>query len=263
MENKGLSRLPAREIDTLLFDLDGTLIDMEKKAEILFYLRAFKRFKKHFNPVSFYFSFQKSVRLVLANSTEHLNYEVFIDKMAELGSTTPQVIDSLASELVEKDFRSLGRCFNPVTGALEAIALAKEFGYRLVLATNPVVPRKSVLYRLEWAGLLPDDFVFITNSQNMNRCKPSIEFYERLLTRLDLKPEQCLMIGNDPVEDLPAHDIGIRTFLIETPLSSKAVHKSINDQRLDVCGTYLDLMGWLKEKKDRNQSTIKEKGERL
>ena len=48
MRIKELARLPAGEIDTLMFDLDGTIIDISKRAEILFYLRAFKRFKKYF-----------------------------------------------------------------------------------------------------------------------------------------------------------------------------------------------------------------------
>jgi FMN phosphatase YigB (HAD superfamily) len=252
MEIKGLSRLPAKGIDTLLFDLDGTIIDVNKNAEIRFYLRAFKRFKKYFNPVSFYFSFRKSIRHIQTNNTERFNYEVFIDKMARLGRTTPQVIDSLVSELVEKDFQSLGTFFTPVHGAREAIVLANELGYKLVLATNPLFPRKSVLYRMEWAGIMSNDFLFITSSQNMNRCKPSVEFYKRLLTHIDIKPEQCLMIGNDPIDDLPAHDVGIRTFLLETPLSTKAIRKSITDQRLDARGTYLDLINWMKEGKEKN-----------
>ena len=248
MEIKGLSGLPANEIDTLLFDLDGTIIDISKKAEILFYVRAFQRFKNYFNPISFYFSFWKSMRHIRANNTERSNYDLFIEKMAQFGRTTPQVIDSLASEMVEKDFPSLGDFFKPVLGAREAIVLANELGYGLVLATNPVFPRKTVLYRMEWAGLMPDDFLFITSSEDMNRCKPSVEFYERLLTRLDRKPEQCLMIGNNPADDLPAHDIGIRTFLVETPLSKKIVRKSITDQRLDARGTYPDLINWMKER---------------
>jgi FMN phosphatase YigB (HAD superfamily) len=247
MESKELFGLPAGGIDTLLFDLDGTIISMSRKAEIIFYLRACKRFKNYFNPVSFYFSFWKSMRSMQANRSESFNYDVFTEKMARFGRTTPQVIDALASELIEKDFQSLGAYFTPVPGAREAIVLARRLGYKLVLATNPVAPRKAVLYRMEWAGLTPADFLFITSSQNMNRCKPGVEFYEKLLARLDLKPEQCLMIGNSPVEDLPAHDIGIRTFLVETPLSLKAIRKSRTDQRLSACGTYWDLINWMKE----------------
>jgi len=254
MKTKKLSGLPAGEIDTLLFDLDGTIIDLKRKAEILFYLRAFKRFKKYFNPVSFYFSFRKSLRCLQANRTEHLNYDVFLEKMARFGRTTPQVIDSLASEMVEKDFRSLGAFFTAVPGARDAVALAHRLEYRLVLATNPVFQEKTVLYRMEWAGLIPDHFLFITSSQNMNRCKPSVEFYERLLARLDLKPRQCLMIGDNPDEDLPAHDIGIRTFLVETPLSIKAIRKNITNPRLDALGTYPELMNWMKEEKEKNPS---------
>lgn len=252
---KGLSQLPAKEINTLLFDLDGTIIDISKRAEILFYLRAFKRFKKYFNPMSFYVSFWKSLRSLQTHNTSRSNYDVFIEKMARYGRTTPQVMDLLASELVEKDFQSLGKFFKPVPGARETIDLAHERGYSLALVTNPVFPRKTVLCRMEWAGLRAENFLFITSSQDMSRCKPSVEFYESLLTRFNLKPEQCLMIGNTPVDDLPAHDAGIRTFLVETALSQKIVRKSIEDPRLDARGTYPDLMRWLKDGRQKLESS--------
>ena len=241
--------MPSGKIDTLLFDLDGTIIEMRRKAEIVFYLKAFRRFRDYFNPLTFYISFRKSVRRVRANTSECLNHDVFVEEMARFGRTTPQVIDALVSDLVEKDFRSLGPFFTPIEGARAAVELARKLGYGLVLVTNPVVPRKSVLYRIEWAGLDPDAFLFITSSQNMNRCKPDIQFYERLLHRLDLKPERCLMIGNSPAEDLPAHDTGIRTFLVETPLSAKALRKSMMDERLDAFGTYAELIQWMKREK--------------
>jgi FMN phosphatase YigB (HAD superfamily) len=245
MEMKNISGLPAEKIDTLLFDLDGTIIDMNRRAEIIFYFRAFRRFKPYFNPVSFFISFRKSVRAILDNHTESLNYDVFIENMARFGRTTPQVIDALTSELIKQDFQPLEPFFRPVPGGREAVHLANELGYRLVLVTNPVFPMTTVLYRLKWAGLMPDNFLFMTHSQNMNRCKPGLEFYDKLLMRLALAPERCLMIGNTD-EDLPAHDIGIRTFLVETPLSKKSIRNLVSDQRLDARGPYADLINWMK-----------------
>jgi len=245
MEMKNISGLPAEKIDTLLFDLDGTIIDMNRRAEIIFYFRAFRRFKPYFSPVSFFISFRKSIHAILNNHTERLNYDVFIENMARFGRTTTQIIDTLTSELIEQDFQTLQSFFRPVPGAREAIHLANELGYRLVLVTNPVFPMTTGLYRLKWAGLLPDNFLFMTHSQNMNRCKPGVEFYDRLLVRLALAPERCLMIGNTD-EDLPAHDIGIPTFLVETAVSKKSVRKLASDQRLDALGPYADLINWMK-----------------
>lgn len=254
MKTKGLSGLPSGEIDTLFFDLDGTLIEMHPIARIDFYRKAFRRFGDCFNPFTFYISFCRSVRHMLANCSECTNHTVFVEKMAQFGRTTAPVIEALVSDLVEKDFRSVGRFFTPVTGAREAVELAGKLGYGLALVTNPVVPQKSVVYRLEWVGLNPDDFLFITSSQNMNRCKPDVQFYERLTERLNLEPSRCLMIGNSPAEDLPAHDAGIRTFLVETPRSVKAIRKNMTDERLDACGTFADLMEWMHREKSGRPS---------
>lgn len=243
--------MPVKEIDTLLFDLDGTLIDLQSKVKLIFFLQAMARFKGYFNPVAFSYAFRKSFRHMRTNRTECCNYDVFVEKMARFGRTTPQIIHELLSELAEKDFRTLSSFFTPVPGARAAVSLARTLGYRLMLVTNPLMPRRTVLYRMEWAGISPEDFIFITCSQNMNRCKPSVEFYSRLLLLHDLKPEHCLMIGNNPMDDLPAHDAGIRTFLVETPFSRKQIQKNISDRRLDARGAYQDLIDWMNA--DRGQ----------
>lgn len=249
MERKKLSGLPAGTIDTLLFDLDGTLIDMSAKATFLFYLRAFFRFRPLFNPVSFYLSFKKSIAAVLSNRSDRFNHDVFLEHMARCGRTTPDAVDRLVSEMIEKDFRSLKPYFTPVARARDAVCLAKALGYRLAIVTNPVFPARTVLYRLEWAGLDAADFFWITHSQNMSRTKPGVAFYTELLARLALEPTRCLMIGNSLEEDLPARDAGIRTFLVQTRLSAKAVRRSFADNRLDTCGGYDDLMAWMKKEK--------------
>jgi len=251
MKMKGLTGLPAKEIDTLLFDLDGTLLDLQLKVKLIFFFQAMTRFKVHFNPIAFSYAFRKSFRHMRANRTECSNYDVFVGKMARFGRTTPQIIHMLLSDLAEKDFRTLSSFFTPVPGAREAVNLAHSLGYRLMLVTNPLMPRQTVLYRMEWAGIRPEDFVFITCSQNMNRCKPSTEFYSRLLLLHDLKPAQCLMIGNNPLDDLPAHDAGIRTFLVETQQSRKQIQKSIADRRLDARGTYQDLINWMNADREK------------
>lgn len=250
MKMKNLSGLPAGTIDTLLFDLDGTLIDLSPKATRLFYLRAFSRFRPLFNPLSFFLSFKTSMKALLANRSDRFNHDVFLEHMARCGRTTPDAVDRLVSEMIEKDFRSLKPYFTPVARARDAVCLAKALGYRLAIVTNPVFPARTVLYRLDWAGLDAADFFWITHSQNMNRTKPGVAFYTELLARLALDPARCLMIGNSPEEDLPARDAGIRTFLVQTPLSARAIRKSLADKRLDACGGYDDLMEWMRKEKE-------------
>jgi FMN phosphatase YigB (HAD superfamily) len=77
-----------------------------------------------------------------------------------------------------------------------------------------VWPYDAVRRRMEWGGVGDLPFEFISHSQTMTRCKPSVDYYRELLERIGRTPEQCLMIGNDARKDLPAREIGIETYLL-------------------------------------------------
>ena len=125
--------------------------------------------------------------------------------------------DSVAREVLEKTvhdvFPQLARHFYPVPGAVDFIAWAKNH-YTLILATNPIWLPPAVELRVKWAGLELSDFFSFTHSGRMSSCKPRLEYYEELLAQENLKPSQCLLIGNDPKNDLPASRGGISVFLL-------------------------------------------------
>ena len=72
--------------------------------------------------------------------------------------------------------------------------------------------------RLAWAGLGDFDFELITSYEIMHFCKPHPEYYQEILSLIGLSAEECLMVGNDIGEDLPAGTIGMKTFLVENML---------------------------------------------
>jgi FMN phosphatase YigB (HAD superfamily) len=48
----------------------------------------------------------------------------------------------------------------------------------------------------------------------MHFTKPHPEFYTEVVERLGLAPEECLMAGDDPENDLTAGLAGLETFLL-------------------------------------------------
>ena len=95
---------------------------------------------------------------------------------------------------------------------------------RIVIATNAVFPLTALEQRLAWAGLRDFDFELITSYEVMHFCKPHPEYYKEILSLIGLPPEECLMVGNDIGEDLPAGTIGIKTFLVENLLIDKGAN---------------------------------------
>jgi FMN phosphatase YigB (HAD superfamily) len=89
------------------------------------------------------------------------------------------------------------------------------------LATNPVFPEVATRARVKFAGIAPESFKLITTYENSHFAKPRREYYEEILNSLGLCAEECVMVGNDTSDDLPAASLGMRVFILEHCLINK------------------------------------------
>jgi FMN phosphatase YigB (HAD superfamily) len=87
-------------------------------------------------------------------------------------------------------------------------------GYCVVLATNPLFPPCAVDSRLDWLGLSRNDFSLITHYENSTFCKPNLDYYREVFSKINKSPEQCIMVGNNPAEDMCAGQLGTETYLV-------------------------------------------------
>ena len=101
---------------------------------------------------------------------------------------------------------------------LEAL---RKMGKTVICATNPVFPMSATVTRMDWAGICPEDFDFVTLHTESTYCKPTAEYYLEILSRFDLSPDEVIMIGNDTLDDLGALDAGIKTVLIDDYLINR------------------------------------------
>ena len=99
-------------------------------------------------------------------------------------------------------------------GAREALAQARACGMRVAVATNPIFPLRAIEHRLGWAGIEPAEVDFITSYENMFATKPHPDYFRHVCTALELSPTECLMVGDYRMLDLPAADVGMRTFYV-------------------------------------------------
>jgi FMN phosphatase YigB (HAD superfamily) len=201
---------------TLLVDLDGTLVRLrgEKLLEARLAVRGARRFADVIPRLRFHGAFWRAARVMQSHTTERTNYDVLVGELAREAGRPDAEIAQVFEEMVTHDFPAMGWHFQPIPGAREALMRARDRGHRLVLATNPVWPERAVRMRLAWGGLGDVEFDFVTHSGIMTRCKPNTHYYREVLRRLALRADQCVMIGDNPRKDLPAAEIGIRTFLL-------------------------------------------------
>ena len=102
--------------------------------------------------------------------------------------------------------------FHP--GARQAVDTLHRKNIPCILATNPFFPAAATLQRVKWAGLEPEDFSLITTYENSSFCKPNLNYYRDILSRMELEPSRCLMVGNDVQEDMVAREMGMQVFLL-------------------------------------------------
>ncbi len=188
-------------------------VDTRGLARGLWRLAA-RRFSRAIPPWAIRRAFACAHAAVQANVSGHTNHEVFLDALGDRARVPREDLEQRYRGLIETDLPQLARVFTPRAGVREALLDARSMGLTLVLAPNPMWPRQAAELRLRRAGLADVPFALVCHSELMTRSKPSEAFYRELLDRLGVDSARCLMVGNDPVNDLPATGAGIRTCLV-------------------------------------------------
>lgn len=211
-------------IKNILFDLDGTLLpmDMEKFTRGYFKRLVAKAAPRGYEPEKLIKSVWAGTAAMVKNNGEITNEEAFWNKFSEIYGDEKAAADKpMFDEYYRKEFSDVkADCgFNPA--AAETVAALKAKGFSLVLATNPIFPAAATESRIEWAGLDKTDFLLYTTYGNSHYCKPNPKYYEEILAKLNMKAEECLMVGNDVNEDMIAETLGMKVFLLTDCLLNK------------------------------------------
>jgi FMN phosphatase YigB (HAD superfamily) len=157
----------------------------------------------------------KSTNDMVQNPGLRTNREVFLESFgAFVGMDAVDLYEQRFYDYYAGPFNQLREVVSPVETIIADVASLKEKGYTLVIATNPLFPMSAVESRIRWAGLDPQDFVYISSFEENKFCKPQLGFYEEILKKLDLEASHCLMVGNDVEEDLVTQKLGFETYLI-------------------------------------------------
>jgi FMN phosphatase YigB (HAD superfamily) len=213
-------------IDTIIFDLDGTLLQFSQKAFIDAY---FSELGKVF--VRLGMDCEQSIKAVWAgtkamflNDGGQTNAERFWATFAKYMGTNKsetETIEAACDKFYITEFNSIKSIMTPSDIPKRLINSLKTKGYNTVLATNPLFPACAVATRLSWIGLEMQDFIHVTHYSNCSYCKPNPGFYREVFKKIQKEPEQCIMVGNNPAEDMCAGDLGAETFLLTDCLENE------------------------------------------
>ena len=205
----------SRRIKYLLFDLDGTLLHFDLDEFVSGYLRLIRQQFDEFqwkDKVSDWIL--AGTDLMLNNDGIRTNRAVFLEYFIKKSGLTEEKIWSYFMEFYEQKFDNLQKISQQDEDAIHIIENSLKMGYQLVLATQPIFPEIAIRKRLAWAGLDHIPFILITDIEKMSASKPSPLYFERIMDLIAASPQECLMIGNDPVTDMAAVKKKILTFFV-------------------------------------------------
>jgi len=240
-------------ITTLLFDLDDTLLGNDIHKFVPAYLRQFSAHAAGLvPPQTFMDSVLAGAQAMLKNGDPRCTLEeVFEDVFYSRVKAPRNELRSLIDSYYEQSFPALRSETALIAAAREIMQWAFGSGLRVAIATNAMFPRAAILHRLEWAGISASEFPYslVAALDFMHFAKPRPEFFAEVLTRLDCRPEEALMIGNEWPNDIaPAATMGIHTFWI-APAGSPPPQ---NHARPIGSGTLADFLGWAQESGNMN-----------
>jgi len=229
-----------------MFDLDGTLVRFTQEDFINTY---FKELSKVFvrlglDPGAAVKAVWAGTKAMVLNDGAMYNTQRFWNAFSEFMDVKDEQLEAVEAAcdgFYTNEFNVVKSIVKPSEIPTRLVRAMADKGYYLVLATNPLFPPCAVDSRLNWIGLDREEFKLITHYENSTFCKPNLSYYREIFKKIDKSPEECLMIGNNPTEDMCAGQLGAETFLVTDFME--------NDANIDITvfqnGTIEDLEAYL------------------
>jgi HAD superfamily hydrolase (TIGR01549 family) len=205
-------------IKYLLLDLDGTLLNFDQRIFVDRYLKlVIMHFSDHRNLSDIPDWILEGTGKMLGNKGPLTNLEVFLNYFSDRSGLPQKEIWRRFISFYENDFDRMETIVRQNPDAKNFVTAAHLAGFALIIATQPVFPEIAIRHRLRWAGLAHLPFEFVTSIEKMYACKPHPAYFRQILDIISADPGECLMIGDDRVNDMASTAVGIPNFFIAGP----------------------------------------------
>lgn len=227
---------------TILLDLDDTLLNTNLEAFIPAYFQALaKDLAPHIAPELMFKALISGTRLM--NESQDFSQtleEVFANDFYPQLNVPKGELDEAIENFYDNIFPTLAGLTTQNPKAKPFVDWAFSQGFRIAIATDPLLPRKATYHRLRWAGFDPEQFELITTYDHFHFSKTHPAYYAEVLGRMGWADGPVIMVGNDMDRDIiPAKKLGLTTFHIDEVNASKRgpeadFHGDLQTLRLEI-----------------------------
>ncbi len=206
-------------LKAVLFDLDGTLLDLDGDAFLEDYVKQLGQFMEPWIPAE---KFQEALwaAAVGALAQSHLgrsNRFVLIESLSSTLSVASTELWARIDQFNRSNAHHVLPGGQPTPGARRAVETARAHGLAVALATTPIYDLPVVQERLRRGHL--DDFSWdLIATDQFFSTKPYPDYFNEVAERLGIEPGECLMVGDDAFNDLSARAVGMSTFYVGPPM---------------------------------------------
>ena len=176
----------------------------------------------------------------LMNQSEDFSHtlkEVFESEFVPQVNVPQDQLDLAIENFYDNIFPTLQGLTSPKPEAKPFVNWALAQGFRVAIATDPLLPRKATNHRLSWAGFEPEQFELVTTFDHFHFSKTHSAYYAEVLGRMGWADGAVLMVGNDMERDiLPAQKLGLATYYVNGESASP---------KTEARGTLYNLRAWI------------------
>ncbi len=227
----------------LLIDLDGTILQADTEEFVKQYMKSLTFYiKDYYHPEKFIKDIWESTEEMINNlDSNYTNKDIFSKHFLKKAGVSHSEVWPLFDKFYLEHFPKLKEHVIPTPISKDIVDIAKKQGRKVVIATNPLFPKDAIVERLRWLELEESLFDLITSYEDSHFCKPHRHYFQEILEKIETKPEDAIMIGNDMQEDMVASELGISTYLVKDYFIDRGTSKYTVNQS----GTLVQLKNHL------------------
>ncbi|MCG3220001.1 MAG: HAD family phosphatase [Candidatus Heimdallarchaeota archaeon] len=215
-------------VDTLLFDMDGTLTDLGKRWWDPFF-RAYDKLRPDEDQIKKKEIFEKTLISIMETSMgspKMLKIKTFWRASRDLKLS---LIDTYrALEFLRKDPLAF-KDIHPIDGVEEVLKTLQSRGYKMALVTSA---GDDTVEKAKLKLKMLNSFDFIVTRNSVKRIKPYPDAILLASQKLGKNPSSCVMIGDFPQDVQAGKNAGTKTIAI-LGVNAKYTKERLIEQKPD------------------------------